>query len=47
MKENEHVKNQVIFITNPVYDKLHSPGVNELKENDFSHQVQKEYQDDE
>lgn len=47
MKENEHLKNQVIYITNPVYDKIHSSVGNELDENHFSQQVHKDNSDEE
>ncbi|WP_189655101.1 hypothetical protein [Bacillus sp. HNG] len=32
MKKDEHVKNQVLYITNPAYDALHSEHL--LEEND-------------
>jgi hypothetical protein len=46
MKENEHVKNQVIFITNSVYDKLHSTSMYEPEENPISEQIHKEHDND-
>ncbi|WP_154670413.1 hypothetical protein [Bacillus timonensis] len=32
MKKEDHVKNQVLYITNPAYDALHSENL--LEEND-------------